>query len=178
MNVTQETVALRTKLHKLASNPEWSLLVRYELLPQKPIPAWHLRLCYQIGRLLRVLGLNRTRYRRQPWHASLKHGTNYPSAKVLLIWSEGHDRETIRQACDGLKNMLSERTDLLPVLVTDLADFSYYSRLGWLVEYLPELNGDKKRLYLAWRYRNALTVPLSVGLTDKDQLNECLSASK
>jgi hypothetical protein len=57
------------------------------------------------------------------------------------------------------------------VLITPLSDFAFYSRLGWLVEYLPKLGNDeayreRKRRYLAWRYRDATALPLSAGLAD------------
>ena len=180
MTLVTETEALRTQLKMWADDPEWALLVRYELLPQKPSPVWHRRLSQKAGRLLRVLGLSRSRYLKQPWHSGLKHVERPPQATPLLIWSEGHDRQFVRDACEGMKRLLDGRSEFLPVLVTDLADFAFYSRLGWLVEYLPELSGsgpsyrDRKRRYLAWRYRDALAVPLKAGLASKEEWGQVL----
>jgi hypothetical protein len=180
MTLAQDAQALRRQLAQWANDPEWALLVRYELLPQKPDPAGHQRLIQRVGRWLRVLGLSRGRYRRQQWHCGLKHGASSPQARPLLIWAEGAQRERVREACAGLQRLLSERPDLLPVLVTDVADFAFYSRLGWLVEYLPELGGegasycDRKRRYLAWRYRDALHMPLSAGMASQAEWEDLM----
>lgn len=173
MTLVEETRRLRRQLKAWANAPEWTLLVRYELLPQKPSPVWHQRLSQRMGRLLRVLRLSRSRYRQQPWHAGLKHAVGAPDAKPLLIWAEGTDHASVREACAGFQRLLAGRTDVLPVLVTDVADFAFYSRLGWLVEYLPDLSGagasyrERKKRYLAWRYREAFIVPLSAGLASE-----------
>ena len=175
MTLVQETEALRTQLKEWANTPEWPLLVRYELLPQKPSPVWRRRLSQKVGRVLRVLGLSRARYLKQPWHSGLKHGQHPPHAMPLLIWSEGQDRQFVRGACEGMKLLLGDHSEFLPVLVTDVAEFALYSRLGWLVEYLPDLSGtgpsyrDRKRRYLAWRYRDALALPLSAGFANHDE---------
>ena len=180
MTPGQEIKLLRRQLNEWASNPEWSLLVRYELLPQKPPPVWHQWMSYRAGRLLRVMGLSRSRYRNQKWHAGLKHAECSPDAKPLVIWAEGVDLQRLREACNGFQRLLRGRTDFFPVLVTDLADFAFYSRLGWLIEYLPDLSGggssfrERKRRYLAWRYREALAVPLSVGLASQSEWEELL----
>lgn len=173
MTLVQETEALRARLKEWADDPEWTLLVRYELLPQKPSSVWHRRFSQKMGRLLRVLGLSRSRYLKQPWHAGLKHVQCPPQATPLLIWSEGQGRQLVRDACEGMKRLLDDHPEFLPVLVTDVADFAFYSRLGWLVEYLPDLSGsgpsyrDRKRRYLSGRYRDALAVPLSAGLAER-----------
>lgn len=175
MTLVQETEALRAQLKEWAKDPEWALLVRYELLPQKPLPVWHRRLSHKVGRMLRVLCLSRARYLAQPWRSGLKHVPCPPQATPLLIWSEGQDRQLVRDACEGMTLLLNDREEFLPVLVTDVADFAFYSRLGWLVEYLPELSGtgpsyrDRKRRYLAWRYRDALAVPLKAGLANRKE---------
>lgn len=180
MTLAQETEALRAQLRQWASDPEWGLLVRYELLPQQPSPDLSRRISQRVGRLLRVLGLSRSRYLEQPWHAGLKHAPRSPQATPLLVWSEGHDRTFVREACAGLKRLLGDHSEFLPVLVTDAADFAFYSRLGWLVEYLPELAGagpsyrERKRRYLAWRYREALAVPVSAGLASESEWENVL----
>jgi hypothetical protein len=87
-----------------------------------------------------------------------------------MIWAFGADRHQSRAACEGWSKKLQGGDDLAPVLVTDIADFAFYSRLGWLVEYVPSLSGEgpslqrRKQAYLAWRYRDAIVLPLSAGL--------------
>ena len=183
MTLVQETEALRARLKKWADDPEWALLVRYELILQNPSPAWHHHVSQNVGRFLRFLrvkGLSRSRYLKQPWHSGLKHAQHPSQATPLLIWSEGLDSQFVRNACKGMQRLLNERLEFLPVLVTDVADFAFYSRLGWLVEYLPELRGtgqsyrDRKRRYLAWRYRDALVVPLSAGLASRVEFDALL----
>jgi hypothetical protein len=66
-------------------------------------------------------------------------GCNSARAKPSLIWAVGTDRETLREACSGFARMQESLPGFAPVLVTDVADFAFFSRLGWLVEYLPEL---------------------------------------
>jgi len=180
IGLQREMRLLRRQLNEWASRPEWSLLVRYELLPQKPAPLWRQRMTQRVGRWLRVMGWSRSRYLRQRWDAGLKHSPVEAGAKTLLIWSEGHDRQVVRDACKGFQRLLASRTDLALVLVTDVADFAFFSRLGWLVEYLPDLSGDgpsyrdRKRRYLAWCYRDALAVPLSVGFVSESDWSELL----
>lgn len=180
MNVVEETRLLRRKVAALASQPEWDLLVRYELLPAKPSPVFRECFLQRVGRLLRVWGLSRARYLKQWWDVGLKHVGGSSSARTLLIWAESADREQVREACAGFQRLLAGRSDLTPVLLTDVADFAFYSRLGWLVEYLPELNGegesyrDRKRRYLAWRYRDALVVSVSAGLLSEAAWRELL----
>jgi hypothetical protein len=66
------------------------------------------------------------------------------------------------------------------VLITNHADFAFYSRLGWLVEYLPNLRGvgeaydDRKAHYLAWRYQDASVLPLSAGLLTDEQWGQLI----
>lgn len=179
MTIVEETHALRCQLHEWANDPEWSLLVHYELLPQQPPPVWYQRVSQRIGRLLRVMGLSRSHYLKQRWHAGLKHAAGASGAKPLLLWAVDTNPICLREACVGVQCLLAGRTDLAPILVTDVADFAFYSRLKWLVEYLPDLNGEgrsyreRKKRYLAWRYREAIILPLSVGLASKvdwDQL--------
>jgi hypothetical protein len=80
------------------------------------------------------------------------------------------EREPLREACRGFQALEKALPGYVPVLVTDVADFAFYSRLGWLVEYLPSLSApalayrERKARYLAWRYRDAPVLPASVGL--------------
>ncbi len=176
----EETRRLRRQLAELADNPEWALLVRYELLPQNPSPVWHRRFSQRMGRLLRVSGLSRSYYLRQRWRTDLKHTGDLSDARTLLIWAEGADPQQIREYCNGFQHLLTGREDLSPVLVTDVTDFAFYSRLGWLVEYLSELSGEgasyreRKHRHLAWRYRDALVVPVAAGLLNPQEWQEIL----
>lgn len=183
MNVLEETRLLRRRVAELASQPEWDLLVRFELLPARPSPVLRERFLQRIGRLLRVLGLSRARYLKQRWDVGLKHAGGSSIGKTLLIWAESTEREVIREACEGFQRLLAGRTDLTPVLLTVVPDFAFYSRLGWLVEYLPELAGEgesyreRKRRYLAWRYRDAVVVPVSAGLLNEAEWRALMEES-
>jgi hypothetical protein len=89
----------------------------------------------------------------------------------LLIWAVGTDRDTLRESCRVIAGLASEAAGLAPVLVTDVADFAYFSRLGWLVEYLPSLDGtgeaypSRKARYLARLYEGAPAIPVLAGLS-------------
>ena len=180
MDMEQETQRLRARLRAWANVPDWALMVRYELLPQKPPAQLHKRVVQRVGRLLRVMGLDRSRYRHQVWQAGLKHAPPQSGAKPLVFWSEGMVREEARAACMGAKALLQGHPGFVPVLVTDVTDFAFYSRLHWLVEYLPHLGEDaayydRKRRYLAWRYRNALALPLRAGLVDQSEFDNLIA---
>lgn len=169
MSLLQTTRELRATLRRMAADPEWDMLVRYELLPQQPAPTFLKRWDQRLGRWLRVLGLSRARYRKQRWLPGLKHGEHARATRTLALWCDLEDREQSREACRRLHEFLAGQNDFCPVLITPLADFAFYSRLGWLVEYLPALGCDeayreRKRRYLAWRYREATALPLSAGL--------------
>ena len=154
------------QLQKLAREAEIDLIQKYAL--RIPIPQ-HLSLYRRarrfVGRILRRLG-----FLIEPWSPRLRHFECSDGAKTVLIWALGADRETLRTACSGYATYLRDRPDRIPVLVTDVADFAFFSRLGWLVEYVPALSApagsyaERKRRYLAWRYRDALVLPVAVGL--------------
>lgn len=181
MTLQEETQALRERLRHWAAAPEWKLLVRYELLPQRPSPVWRKRFSHRVGRLLRVLGLSRARYRAQTWRTALNHAETMPEGKTLLLWSDVTDTAASRSACAGIQRLLAAHPEYTPVLVTDLADFAFYSRLGWLVEYLPDIPGDgfsyseRKQRYLAWRYRDAVALPLAVGLVEQREFDALIA---
>ena len=170
-------------MRQWSATPEWELLIQYELLPQKPAPAWYERLYWNVTRRLRVMGLGRARYRKQCWLPGLKHATCMPQGKTLLIWSDVPDKVSSRSACAGMKRLLVSLPEYVPVLVSDLADFAFYSRLGWLVEYLPSLSGEgfsyheRKQRYLAWRYRDAIIIPLSSGFASREEFSILLRDS-
>ncbi len=184
MILQKTTQTLREQLRQWAATPEWPLLVRYELLPQKPSSVWHKRLSQKLGRCLRVLGLSRSRYRKQTWRVDLKHAPVLPNSATLLVWSDIDEATTQRSACKSLQQLLEAHPNLCPALVTKVADFAFYSRLGWLVEYLPDISGEspgyreRKQRYLAWRYRDAIAVPLSAGLASTEEFNLLLKTGK
>lgn len=182
MTLQETTQTLRRQLRQWAAAPEWTLLIRYELLPQRPSPVWHKRLSQKAGRLLRVMGLSRARYCSQLWQPGLNHAETFPECTPLLIWSDSTTAQAQREACAGLQHLLLPYPHLCPVLATAVADFRFYSRLGWLVEYLPDLPGEgpsyleRKRRYLAWRYRHALAIPLSAGQASTPEFTALLTS--
>lgn len=132
--------------------------------------------------MLSVLGLMTPHVTQYPWLTTLKHAPARSNAKTLLIWAADAEPNELRPACEGFAHRLKNDARLVPVLVTDVADFAYFSRLSWLVEYLPKLNGDgqsyraRKRAYLAWCYRDALIVPWRAGLASDTEWNALLEA--
>jgi hypothetical protein len=163
-------MALRRRLRELGAAPEWGLLARSDLLRDSPRLSWVDRIYRRTRSLLAALGLGSPYISAYDWLPGLKHRPAAPDAKILLIWAlDCQDRETLRQACLSLQDRLSRDETWIPVLVTSIADFAFFSRLGWLVEYVPELHGtgdsyaERKARYLAWRYRDSCAVPLSAG---------------
>jgi hypothetical protein len=183
LTVIEETRELRRELAALAAEPEWDLLTRYDLLGNKSPQSLQQRALRCIRRLLAATGLFLPHVTKYPWLPTLKHTPAPAGARSLLIWALGVEGDDLRQACEGVIDRLAGRIDFIPVLVTDVADFAYFSRLGWLVEYLPALSGEgnsyreRKRRYLAWRYRDALIVPVSAGCLDQAKWDELLGLS-
>lgn len=108
---------------------------------------------------VRWASLLRKRLRLRPWQAGLKHKEVFIGREqVLLIIALGVAQQSIREFCTELDGKLSKEGAQIPVLLTDTADFSFYSRLGWLVEYVPDMDtpyGKAKLDYLALRYQGA-----------------------
>lgn len=158
---------LRRKLDELARDADDDLYARYTL-PRPPLPkGFYWRLRWLAARALH--GLERLRVLPSyPWPPALRHAPGSRRTKPFLIWAVGTDRETLRRACEGFAKRPVE--GFAPVLVTDVADFAFFSRLGWLVEYVPKLSppaagfADRKVRYLASRYRGAAALPWSIGL--------------
>jgi hypothetical protein len=170
MSLRPEIEALRGQLDRLASQADVGLSQRYALWHppgQRRTP--YRRFRKALGRLLRRLHLRPTQAL-EPWLPGLKHMEQNDAARTLVIWALETDREQLREACRGFERLLVSLPGWVPVLITDVADFAFFSRLGWLVEYiptLPEPAGDyreRKRCYLASRYRDAPSLPVSVGL--------------
>ena len=156
MNRRAETDSLRQSLKQMAEEFDTGLSQRYALLFPPAAPSFFQRLRAKPVRLLRRLGLIPPPQPRplQPWLTELEHVDYSKAAKPLLIWAIGVDRD-----------------EWAPWLVTDFADFAFFSRLGWLVEFVPVLSApadgyyEHKLRYLAWRYRDmpALSATVEIG---------------
>jgi hypothetical protein len=183
VSVIAETKALRREVKALAAKPEWDLLVRYDLLGKKSPSSWQDRVWRRIRHLLASAGLISPHVTQYPWLPTLKHRPVSADVKTVMIWALGADRHQLRAACEGWSKKFQGGDDLAPVLVTDIADFAFYSRLGWLVEYVPSLSGEgpslqqRKQAYLAWRYRDATVLPLSAGLASDAEWRALLKLS-
>lgn len=113
------------------------------------------------------------------WSPALKHGSAL-HGKTLYLQNDLQNKTQSREACDNIKSWL-KGLQFIPVLETGISDFAFYSRLGWLVEYLPNLDGNgayvaQKKHYLAWRYKGAIRIPLSAGLGSKDNFARLVRA--
>jgi hypothetical protein len=164
MSAEQDIAALRQKLDALAAEPDDDLTQRYVLRrPQLPRTLyWQLRrLAAETLRWLDRLGLRDG----SPWPARLRHMPGSAKTTPLVIWAQGLDRETLREACREWQQRLEGMPEYAPVLVTDVADFAFFSRLGWMVEYLPEIDGEgesyaaRKARLVARIYKEAPVVP-------------------
>lgn len=162
-----------------------TILRRYEVWPgHRAISFWEW--LWWLGfHTLRLAGLVLSRRLFEAsWHPGLKHGCSEPEDTLLIVNDLESDAD-IRTACLSLKDRLAHLApSSAPVLVTDYADFSLYSRTGWLVEYLPKTLPNharytaRKRRYLAWRYRYARVIPLSAGLAEEKELKDVLEQGK
>lgn len=172
-----QTKQLREQIRAWAANPDWRFFVKYEIKPQRFWDKvwWAIRL--GPGRMLRVLGLSRAFYLNLKWDARLKHAPKPDEARTLVFWNDITDKVEAHAACEMGRALLHDSKDWVPVLVTEHADFAYYSRLSWLVEYLPQVAGKEtspeayvaiKKKYLAFRYRDALHLPLSAVFLEKN----------
>lgn len=172
MTLEEEIERLRLRITQLAAEAEADpVLKRYPPLFGRLRLSLYRRTRLAVGDVLRRLGL-RAKPEPRPWHAGLRHAAGTEHAAPLVLWALGAEREALRQACLAFKQI--EDTLLpahIPVLVTDTADFAFFSRLGWLIEYVPALSAPaadyaaRKTRYLAWRYRDAPVFPVSAGLS-------------
>ena len=176
MTLREELKALRRHLDELAAGPEDTLMMRYAL-PRPPTPPglyWRMR--WLASRTLRFLEWIRVKPR-YPWPPALKHAPDLHSSKPLLIWAVGVEPDVLRRACGGFAK-LHDLRGFAPVLVTDVADFAFFSRLGWLVEYLPRLSGEgeaydvRKAKFLARLYYGAPALPVRAGLEMDTHIKE------
>ncbi|HNP35696.1 MAG TPA: hypothetical protein PKK10_07575 [Woeseiaceae bacterium] len=178
MSLQNEIADLRARLQALARGVDDELLRRYVLkFPPADRLSLYRRTRILIGRVLRWLKLRPTR-KLEPWLASMQHAPRSEAAEPIVIWAFDIDRDTLRRSCEGFQTQLADLYDRAPVLITDIADFAFYSRLGWLVEYVPRLSAPaagyaaRKQCYLAWRYQDAVVFPASAGLRADVQLQE------
>lgn len=163
----ERTERLQRKLEELSQCSGDGLLERYAL-PSPPLPkGFYWRLRWIAARALDVLERLRLKPA-HPWPAALRHAPGHTASQPLLIWAIGTDRDTLRRACTGFAE--HPIAGFAPVLVTDVADFAFFSRLGWLVEYVPTLAGEgeayeqRKVKLLARLYRGAPVLPVAAGL--------------
>lgn len=168
-SLKEEIEALQQQLHELASHTDDELTARYQIkgTPRPPGLYWRLRglAAYIVRRLVA-----KSPWRKSRWPVSLKQLALDPKAKPLLIWAIGTNRDILRETCTGLSKRWDSLPGFAPVLITDVADFAFFSRLGWLVEYVPHLAGqgepyeERKLKYLARLYRGAPVLPVSASL--------------
>lgn len=148
-----------------------NLVGKYEILPRPVLLMAGSRVPFRL-RVLRVvrdwlvaLRLIKPGQFDAAWSPRLKHVPSVQDAKVVIFWVVGaYDKQDLRVALTAQLERFRSQGGGLGVLVTNMPDFAFYSRLGWLVEYLPELSGTRasygqeKLRYLAWRYRDATVV--------------------
>lgn len=180
MSLMEETQELREIVAAWAADPDWSLLCRYDLLRKKTPRSLGDRLFRWAKNMLARLGLVPPHVTKYSWLPTLKHAQPGGDSRILLIWALDVGQDDLRKACAGFLKRIDVESNRVPVLITDCADFAYFSRLQWLVEYVPELKGEggsyraRKLHYLAWRYRDALVVPASAGRACEMEWNEVM----
>lgn len=107
------------------------------------------------------------------WDPGLNFG--HCEGRALVLFHQGEDSAKARQAALNIQALLDSQP-FSPVLITPMPDFSFYIRLGWLVEFLPEIGSysESKLRYLCARYSGAVWLPLAAGLAPPDKLRELL----
>lgn len=163
MVLDEATRQLRAHLEELLTKhaPD---LGRYRLSSPPVPPGLYWKARWSVGWLLRcleALGIKQP----DPWPVRLRQVPGSKHERPLVIWAIGAQRDALREALRSLNNSSELKGDYVPVLVTDVADFAYFSRLRWLVEYVPMLGGDdssyvmQKSAFLAELYRDAHVIP-------------------
>ena len=189
MKLRAEVESLRRHLKQLAEEFDTGLGQRYALhfwVPEKPSLDQRFRE-YIVG-VLRWLGLKQTPPPQlpppppplAPWLTELNHVDYGNAARTLLIWAVDIGRDELRSTCARIRKLQTASPGWAPVLVTDVADFAFFSRLNWLVEYVPSLavpadgySGRKLR-YLAWRYRDVPALPATAEFQEDILLEDLL----
>lgn len=165
MSLGHDIGKLRQLLDELAAGSDDDL-ARYVLRHPRMPPGLYWKVRWLAGRTLRWLesvGIKEP----DPWPAGLKQAPGNERARPLVIWAVGTDRDALRAACHAFADLQGDLPGFAPVLVTDVADFAFFSRLGWLVEYLPSLAGEgqpyesRKAKFLSRLYRGAPALPVS-----------------
>jgi hypothetical protein len=181
MNLRAEVEILRRRLKQLEEEFETGLGERYALEFPRKEPNLYRLLRKKAGQLLRRLGLLQPRPPPlEPWLTELKHVDYGNAARPLLIWAVGIGRDELRSACERINKMQIASSGWAPVLVTDVADFAFFSRLKWLVEYVPSLSApanrytERKLRYLAWRYRGLPALPVTANIKEDMLLEDLL----
>lgn len=186
MNRRPEADSLRRRLRQLANEFDTGISRRYDLQFVSPEELrLRRRLRRSAGRLLRRLGLMRPLPPRPPqphemWLTELSYVDYGNSAKPLLVWAMDIDRDNLRGACDRISKLQNASPGWAPVLVTDVADFAFFSRLNWLVEYVPSLSAPadgyfgRKLRYLAWRYQDVPALSVTAEMNDDMLLEDLL----
>lgn len=179
MTLGEEISELRRKLEEMAARQEAELVDRYALrFPPPEQLNLYRRVRMTVGQALRSLGIRSPRPA-EPWLPGLRHCPD-DSELPFVIWAMGTDRDVLRLACRGFDALQHALPGRVPVLVTDVVDFANFSRLGWLVEYVPALSApagryaERKLRYLAWRYRKSPALPVSAGLKEGVRIEELL----
>lgn len=155
---------IREHLRSLSSASDEALEKKYRLTSPLVPPGYYWKARWLVGWLLRLLE-NLHLKRPAPWPARLRQATGNRRARPLLVWAVGAEPERLRAACERIAGIDDLSASYAPVLVTDVADFTFFSRLGWLVEYLPALRGegepynDRKAKLLARLYAGAPVLP-------------------
>ena len=173
MNIP-EFVALQKCFQKSNALPG-GLVAKYEILPRPVLFSalsgfpLRIRLCRWFRDLLVGLKLVKPGQFGTAWSPRLKHVPADQGAKAVLFWAVGkRNKQDLRLELTTQLERFKSQGGGLGVLVTNIPDFAFYSRLGWLVEYLPTLSSSQetytqeKLRYLAWRYRGADVVPCTL----------------
>ena len=175
---TNESKALSAHISSLAAKSRWNSDKYKRWKPRIPRGVyWQCRWVVIRGIVaLEALGWKRP----DPWPAALRDSPIPPRASTALLWGVGIGKDELRSLCTSFANNGLDTLGVAPVLVTDCTDFAFYSRLGWLVEYLPSLGenyqSDKLQL-IASLYANCPVLPMSAHALDRDQLRALLSTS-
>ena len=188
MSQNAEIEYLRRQLNQMAEDFDASLSRKYHLefwVPEpEPPPSLYRRIRGAAGRLLRWFGLLETRPPPppppppEPWLTELKSIDYGAAANPLLVWAPGVDRDELHKVCTRIQKMQTRSPGWAPVLVTDVADFAFFSRLKWLVEYVPSLSApaegysECKLRYLAWRHRDIPALPATADFRDDTLLED------
>ena len=165
-NIHIQIFNIQRKFKSLSYIP-YKILFNYE-----SIFLWQ-QILFPVFNIINILLLKNKYYFNITWNSGLKHYTG-KSKHTILVVDNVNDKEKIFKVCTNLKNIFLSLNETSIVLITNYADFHFYSRLGWMIEYLPSalpnssLYIAQKKQYLAWRYKNSTVLPLSLGfLPDK-----------